>query len=81
MVESAPCVGTLLSQWRGKGWRIGMSQYKYGVFVWDTNRKDWRLFWRVKSEENAEKIAKGIAGCTKGVIIRRLEEDEEERND
>jgi len=57
-----------------------MSQYKYGVFVWDTNKKDWRLFWRVKSKENAEKIAKGIAGCTKGVIIRELE-DEEERND
>ncbi|MHA1869030.1 MAG: hypothetical protein ACTSXD_13385 [Candidatus Heimdallarchaeaceae archaeon] len=57
-----------------------MIQYEYGVFVWNTNKKDWRLFWRVKSEENAEKIAKGIAGINKGVIIRRLE-DEEERND
>ena len=53
---------------------------RYGVFVWDTSKKDWRLFWRVKSEENAEKIAKGIAGINKGVIIRELE-DEEERND
>jgi len=54
-----------------------MSRYKYGVFVWDTNKKDWRLFWRVEKEENAEKIAKGIAGINKGVIIRRLKEDQE----